>query len=435
MAGTKKSPISATIFAYQVGFGDCFLLRFGYADTSQRHLLIDFGTTKLPENASPAHMVDVANDIREKCGGQLDIVVATHRHADHISGFATKDDGSGSGDIIRALKPKVVLQPWTEAPDAPVDSLGPNPDQGQQAFASRQLSLAAMHGVAAAAVSNLDNAVFRKRSMQGLAEQIRFIGEDNIANKSAVRNLASMAAKNVYGFHGSDPGFGSLLPGIKVSVLGPPTLHQTDTIRKQKSRDKDEFWQLAPKRLADSMAAQAETGLLFPDAPSQRASKLFAEQRWLADRIDTCNAEQSLGIVRALDDQMNNTSLILLFQAGAKTLLFPGDAQLENWEFALQSKFAKLLDSVDVYKVGHHGSLNATPKSLWKRFAKRGDESKKDRLTSVMSTLAGKHGSEKAQTEVPRRTLVDALKADSALHTTEDLAPDRLCEVVEIDLR
>jgi glyoxylase-like metal-dependent hydrolase (beta-lactamase superfamily II) len=121
-------PEEATIFAYHVGFGDCFLLRFTYADGDRRHILIDFGTTSLPPDAGDDWMLRIAKDIEAKCkeqGGALDIVVATHRHADHISGFTTAADGKGSGDIIAKLKPKVVVQPWTEAPDAPVDWEGP----------------------------------------------------------------------------------------------------------------------------------------------------------------------------------------------------------------------------------------------------------------------------------------------------------------------
>jgi hypothetical protein len=435
VANSKAAPVSASIFAYQVGFGDCFLLRFTYADASQHHILIDFGTTKLPENSSPTHMVDVANDIKAKCGGRLDAVVATHRHADHISGFATQAGGKGSGDIIASLVPQVVLQPWTEALDAPEQSLGPDPDAGKLAFAKRKSSLAAMEEVAKAAVRSLDARQFPHSRMKGLADQIRFIGEDNISNVSAVRNLSRMGKKNVYGFHGGKSGIASLLPGVKVDVLGPPTLHQTDTIRKQRSRDKDEFWQLAPKRVAAAMGVDGSDSRLFPDAPIIPGGKPIAEQRWLIDRIDAANAEQLLGIVTALDDQMNNTSLILLFRAGSKTILFPGDAQLENWEYALQSKLAPLLDNVDVYKVGHHGSLNATPKSLWKRFAKRGNKGREDRLTSVLSTLKGKHGCAAKHTEVPRKTLVDALTAESNLHTTETISELVLCEEVVIDLR
>ena len=40
----KLAPSSVTLFTYQVGFGDCFLLRFSYPDRD-RHVLIDFGST------------------------------------------------------------------------------------------------------------------------------------------------------------------------------------------------------------------------------------------------------------------------------------------------------------------------------------------------------------------------------------------------------
>lgn len=103
-----KKPSSVTIFSYQVGFGDCFLAQFDY-DDRPRYVLIDFGTTSLPEGAPKDQMEQVAKDIAAKCGKNLVAVVATHRHADHISGFATKTGGKGTGDIIRALKPNVVI--------------------------------------------------------------------------------------------------------------------------------------------------------------------------------------------------------------------------------------------------------------------------------------------------------------------------------------
>jgi hypothetical protein len=122
---------------------------------------------------------------------------------------------------------------------------------------------------------------------------------------------------------------------------------------------------------------------------------------------------------------MNNTSVILLFEVGKKKLLFPGDAQLENWQFALsQDKFTSLLSSVNVYKVGHHGSLNATPKSLWKLFKNKSEKKKAaSRLKSLMSTMEGKHGHTTSRTEVPRRTLVNALNRESDLFTTQKVKP------------
>lgn len=120
-----------------------------------------------------------------------------------------------------------------------------------------------------------------------------------------------------------------------------------------------------------------------------------------------------LQIVRSLDKAMNNTS-ILLFEVGGKSLLFPGDAQIENWSYALsQTSVVGKLKAVDVYKVGHHGSLNATPISLWETFDKRSkNKEDKKRLVTLMSTLAGKHGHEKDGTEVPRTRLVRALASE-----------------------
>lgn len=442
------SPVHATLFAYQVGFGDCFLLRLRYRGGTRRHILIDFGTTGLPENVARSHMRRVAEDIRAKVEEdwldsarqvvardadtrRLDVVVATHRHADHISGFST-EGASSPGEVIRALRPRVVLQPWTEAPEAPVDWEGPVDSDRNRAFAARRQSLQAMHDTAEHALRYL--ARHEQALPRALAGELRFVGEDNLSNRSAVENLQAMGERQEYVFHGLDPQLENEIPGVRVHVLGPPTLRQTETIRKQRSRDADEFWHFAPRRFADAGGLNPARSI-FPGHPVIPGSRLRTEQRWLARRIDAANAEIMLGIVRALDRQMNNTSAILLLEAGSKKLLFPGDAQLENWLYALDSDLAPLLDDVDLYKVGHHGSLNATPKRMWKRFRKKGKTGTAGRLTSVLSTRHGKHGSVDRNTEVPRRTLVAELEAQSTLLSTEGLGDDELYHQVELDLR
>jgi hypothetical protein len=214
-----------------------------------------------------------------------------------------------------------------------------------------------------------------------------------------------------------------------VRVLGPPTLAQSDAIRGQRTRDPDEFWHVMA--LAGSRAARAGGAALFPGAKTVDPDSLPFETRWFLKRIDAVRAGELLQIVRALDDAMNNTSVILLFEALGKKLLFPGDAQIENWSYALADPATrKLLADVDVYKVGHHGSLNATPRTLWSSFTKRGG-SGATRLRTFLSTRAGKHGTPSRGTEVPRRKLVDALEAESALFSTQQLRTRKDLVLVE----
>ena len=132
---------------------------------------------------------------------------------------------------------------------------------------------------------------------------------------------------------------------------------------------------------------------------------------------------------------MNNTSVILLFEIGNKLLLFPGDAQIENWQYALsQKKFVNLLRKVNVYKVGHHGSLNATPMTLWNMFERKGAASKTGRMKSLLSTLHGVHGHEESDTEVPRERLVNALKKNTELLMTESYKSSELSRLVKFGI-
>lgn len=420
-AKSAAAPMAIEVRAYQVGFGDCFLLTVVYPDTKQ-HVLIDFGTTELPRKTKPSeYMPKVAQQIAEDCGGALTAVIATHRHQDHISGFGTDGRTGRSGDIIRGLKPRLVIQPWTEDPRAARDATRASADsvRSPKSFIA---GLAAMNAIArTVAALTADPPAWMGAK---LVKELSFLGLDNIANESAVANLIAMGAAKgataVWAHHGSACGLDALLPGVKVHVLGPPNLDQAQSIRKQRSRDPDQFWHL--------LAGAAGRGAAAPLAAAARGKarrgdpQVPAQARWFRDRLQGLTGQQLLQIVRTLDAQMNNTSLILLFEAAGRKLLFPGDAQIENWSYALvdspQARETRaVLADIDLYKVGHHGSLNATPKKLlWEPLTKR-----RKGLQTMLSTLPGKHGKAQNDTEVPRRPLLEALENESHLFNTNDL--------------
>jgi hypothetical protein len=424
-----SKPTSLTIRSYQVGFGDCFLLTFRYAATGRkiadRHVLIDCGSTGMPKNAAGG-LRQVAERIARDCENKLTAVVATHRHADHINGFATTPDGKGPGDILRGLKAELVVQPWTEdptaAPDATALASRPRSLRQAQALRVRQF-VAGLGGMHAFAKLILDEVSRLGTSLpERTKAQLNFLGQENLANIAAVENLRTMGKKSEYLHYGKSTGLAKLLPGVKVHVLGPPTLEQYPEIERQRSKDSAEFWSI----LGATAGHITAVGGVYPFDKKYAQRDRPAAVRWFTQRIKATHAEQRLELVRILDDALNNTSLILLFEIGEKKFLFPGDAQIENWNFALKdSKNAaanqQLLADTDFYKVGHHGSLNATPKSLWNLFKKKGKASKPNRLYTFVSTMAGKHGSTSRQTEVPRRPLITALEENSKFFTTQSL--------------
>lgn len=431
-----KSPKRLYIRSYHVGFGDCFLLSFEYGPKDEKHVLIDFGSTGLPDGTPKTRMMDIAKDIKERSGGKLTAVVATHRHKDHISGFETKAGGKGTGDIIKSLKPELVIQPWTEDPDLATNATGPFEQKmgtGTRGFAA---ALRSMQEVASQTMAQTHRTRYFSPELR---KQFYFLGESNISNPSAVKNLMSMGKKTNYVYYGKNSGLKALLPGVGVDVLGPPTIKQTDTIKKQRSKDPDEFWhfwrfQAAAMKLAGQGDAK-EPAVLFPRHVKTKGPRFPVDVRWLVYHARKSRGDQLLQIVRILDKAMNNTSVILLFRVGKESLLFPGDAQIENWRYALSREpDRKLLSRVNVYKVGHHGSLNATPKSLWNLFKNKSKDAKEvNRLKSLMSTMEHKHGSEASHTEVPRTTLVSALKTNSDLFSTQSLSGSKFYHDTSIE--
>ncbi|MCW2748964.1 MAG: hypothetical protein JWR83_74, partial [Aeromicrobium sp.] len=130
-----------------------------------------------------------------------------------------------------------------------------------------------------------------------------------------------------------------------------------------------------------------------------------------------------------LDDMLNNQSLVVLFGWKGKTLLFAGDAQGGNWEYWLYDEGVpapdpttltmtkgskKILAEIDFYKVGHHGSTNATPIPVVDALGSN--------FVSMCSVQEDTFGNKDNESEVPRERLIDALAKKSALVRSDQFA-------------
>lgn len=201
---------------------------------------------------------------------------------------------------------------------------------------------------------------------RALIDRLGFLGETNLKNLAAVRNLQNMGRAHEWLSYGMKTALsGDILPGVKVHVLGPPTMEEHPEVRSY-AKESDQYWSLQAAAARVNVAQQGAKKLL-PDEPSVQVDALPKSVRWFVRKMRAAQAQQLLELVRIIDGALNNTSLILLFEVGGKLLLFPGDAQIENWDYALnqarnRTAIRKLLRAADVYKVGYHGSLNATPK-------------------------------------------------------------------------
>jgi glyoxylase-like metal-dependent hydrolase (beta-lactamase superfamily II) len=106
-ADHASGPPSIRIRMYRVGFGDCFLLTLGGA----HHILVDCGVHSRGNiKVNGDSLIDHAfENIREVTGEKLDIVIATHAHQDHVSGY-----GKFADEFRHFKEIGEVWLPWTD---------------------------------------------------------------------------------------------------------------------------------------------------------------------------------------------------------------------------------------------------------------------------------------------------------------------------------
>ncbi|MGV9713750.1 hypothetical protein ACWDTI_24170 [Gordonia sp. NPDC003424] len=418
-------PSRVRLRAYKVGLGDCLLLTVVYAaplddGRSQRHILIDCGTVTKADKGPG--LGDVAEKVAEHCAGKLDVVVATHRHKDHIGGFAN----ARVQKALDALTPSVVIRPWTDAPEAKRGSTGLGLDDAHLQFL-RGLDTLPQQAAALARLAFDSDAVARR------AAELADIG---LANTEAVALLEEWgsAGRAEYVKAGDTVDLANVLPGVGVQVLGPPTLDQVPSLTRY-AKESEEYWLAlaADGNLTTHIEPPGDPALARDAAAALASPGGVGAAEWLVRQLDSRRVTQGLEIVEAMDDVLNNTSVILLITVGDRRLLLPGDAQIENWSFTLDqslkepdrtaagTQLATELSKVDLYKVGHHGSRNATPRRLLRHWT--ASDGARRRVVSVLTTKSGVFD-KSDEGAVPKPQLIEGLSDFGPVHSTEDLPAD-----------
>lgn len=356
---------------YRQGLGDCFLVSLPRTDGQQRpyYVMIDCGV--ILGTADPGtKMTAVVENLAADTQGEIDLLIATHEHWDHLSGFVQAKD-----TFDKKLKVHEVWLGWTENPK---DRLTAKlKEERGKALAALRLGLSRMQlagdGDAAAELSGI----------------LEFFGAAKGASTSdALKNVRSMTTNLRYCLPIDDP----VEPAgvnARFYVLGPP--HDEKKLRKinPSARSKETYglaldsFQMFMEGAGTAFEAE-DPGRPFDrqyEIPFPLAAEMdfFKQQYWKPEhagdswrRIDTDWLAGSTELALQLDSLTNNTSLVLAIElANGDVLLFAADAQVGNWlswqdlTWTVDGKTVTgpdLLKRAIFYKVGHHGSHNATLK-------------------------------------------------------------------------
>ncbi len=378
---------------YRQGLGDCFLLTFNDSENTSFNMLIDCGVLSKGKVYSDK-MKAVAQNIKESTNERLDVIVATHEHWDHLSGFLQ------AKDIFDSITVDEIWMAWTG---------NPNDDYAKKLKQSTEKKLAA---ITAAYVKLKDAPAnnFSVKQKQGHQEYLsaftsffNFFGIDNKGDVLGISGGGTGEAfdtlrkrknsKQVY----LDPTNNNVielkeLPGVRIYVLGPPK--DSKALNKMSpSKKNSEIYEIDYGiALGDNFNSAIAHSNNIENKDSNRpfndkecisieeATKYYAsyfkpENSWQNIDGDWLFTAGNLAI--ALDSAVNNTSLALAFEFidTGKVLLFPADAQIGNWlswfnyEWTVKNngkdeivKIDDLFKRTVFYKVGHHGSHNATMK-------------------------------------------------------------------------
>lgn len=337
---------------YNVGFGDAFLVNVTRAGAVWR-LLLDCGVHNQGQARPIRDSVNaIIADLRAAAADgvpRVDVVAATHRHADHISGFAL--------DEWAEVEVGEVWLPFVADPTDPDATALRHPDA-----ARRLLGLIEQrtHGL------NADRWPPELAAAQQFA--LNSFGNSDAMDRLLSRNGLHFATTPPVRFlpDRTNPDAPIELPtvGALVHVLGPS--RDPEQLKKMNPPANVGWWELDLDQPPDPTARETSRPLFHPvfvvDDPSRLPEALDQSRRSLG-LAKLTNDAGLLTAASILERAVNNTSLFLVLDVAGTRLVFPGDAQHGPWQHVLDTAAsAALLKDAAFYKIGHHGSHNATPK-------------------------------------------------------------------------
>ena len=382
-----------TVRMYKKLLGDCFLLTIGEpaAPREQRtHILVDCGVLQhVPDEAKLIQAV--AEDIVQTTAGRLDLLVITHEHWDHISGFT-----HAKSKLVDTMQIDNLWLAWTERRgDGQADTLRAKSEKAKIVVNDAAAFAARIGANVTAGIENFNGPVSKD-------------GKKRLLVTDIIPALIKQATHTEY----LEPGEIRDTPGVqalRAHVLGPPRNSARLTKERPSAGDAKETYlatnfelglearYAVSASLADAMETDGPTpfagyyGIPYQNVESPEAGAdetaawlrdqyLSKDQTWRNVDLAWLGAAGALAL--KLDSDTNNTSLVLAFELeqGGDVLLFAGDAQVGNWLSWHDQNYPStvagsakppvadgpkvsardLLARTVLYKVGHHASHNAT---------------------------------------------------------------------------
>ena len=348
---------------YRIGFGDFFLVTVP-TKSGPEHILIDCGVFK----GDLGTMADCVQNLATETDRKLALVIATHFHADHLSGFASNFDEFAKFDVGAVWLPNRL--------DPKRDNAMKLKEHINKVANQLQMRLGARTDAA---------------GVQALHKVQDALGVGEGKNDKALR-LLTEGFKNkppvFYYEAGDTPNLPKELEGaITAELLGPAPLSTEGEFSTAENKQQQYLGEVAENGIPFSgglkpfekewPAAAAD----YPEAafdsyrtPEQVKNREHGLPEQMEKVLHDAQPDVLLGLADAIDGTLNNQSLVVLFTCQGKKLLFVGDAQWGNWSYWLYGKKTTgktvpsiterakdILGSIDFYKVGHHGSTNANP--------------------------------------------------------------------------